>query len=82
MRLMRLMRLMREALTPEAILRELVAGQRSQLVRNIAALQARLAQIPAEIEAEQATIQARFADPQPRLLPVAVTFLVPERLGQ
>jgi hypothetical protein len=26
-----------------------------------------------------ARIRARFADPQPRLFPVAVTFLVPEK---
>ncbi len=54
--------------------------ERSQLSRNTAALQARLEQIPSEIEAEQAAIQSRFADPQPRMFPVAVTFLVPERL--
>ena len=43
--------------------------------------QARLAEIPAEIEAEQAVIQARYADPQPRLFPVALAFLVPEKLA-
>ena len=55
--------------------------ERSQLSHNTAALRARLEQIPAEIEAEQAGIEARFADPQPRMFPVAVTFLVPERLN-
>ncbi|MBN1219623.1 MAG: DISARM system SNF2-like helicase DrmD [Anaerolineae bacterium] len=55
--------------------------ERSQLSRNTTALRARLEQIPAEIEAEQAVIQARFADPEPRMFPVAVTFLVPERLN-
>ena len=55
--------------------------ERSQLRRNGEALQARLAEIPAEIEAEQAVIQARYADPQPRLLPVALAFLVPEKLA-
>jgi superfamily II DNA or RNA helicase len=55
-------------------------NERSQLTRNTEALRARLAQIPNEIEAEQAAIRERFADPQPRLFPVAVTFLVPERL--
>lgn len=54
--------------------------ERTQLVRNTEALQARLAQIPAEIEAEQAVIRERYADPQPRLFPVAVMFLVPEKL--
>jgi hypothetical protein len=42
----------------------------------------RLEQIPGEIEAEQAAIRDRFADLQPRLFPVAVTFLVPERLDR
>ncbi len=55
--------------------------ERSQLSRNTAALRARLEQIPGEIEAEHAAIAARFADPQPRMFPVAVTFLVPERLS-
>lgn len=54
--------------------------ERSQLTRNTEALRARLAEIPAEIEAEQAVIWARYADPQARLFPVAVAFLVPERL--
>ena len=38
--------------------------------------------IPAEIERETAAIRARFADPQPRMFPVAVTFLVPERMAK
>ena len=41
----------------------------------------RMAQIPGEIEQETAQIRARYADPQPRLFPVAVTFLVPARLA-
>jgi ERCC4-related helicase len=55
-------------------------NERNQLVRNTEALEARLDQIPAEIEAEQKVIQERYADPQPRLFPVAVTFLIPEQL--
>jgi hypothetical protein len=58
------------------------ADERSQLSRNITALRARLEQIPGEIEAEQAAIDARFANPEPRMFPVAVTFLVPERLDR
>lgn len=54
--------------------------ERSQLRRNTEALEIRLAEIPLEIEAEQAVIRDRYADPQPRLFPVAITFLVPERL--
>ncbi|GAB4205910.1 MAG: DISARM system SNF2-like helicase DrmD [Roseiflexaceae bacterium] len=56
-------------------------SEREQFERNVASLRTRLAQIPAEIAAETAAIQARYADPRPRLFPVAVTFLVPERLG-
>jgi hypothetical protein len=57
-------------------------AERTQLSRNTQALRARLEQIPAEIEAEQEAIHARYADPQPRMFPVAVTFLVPERLAR
>lgn len=56
-------------------------NERTQLSRNTAALEARLAEIPGEMAAEQAVIRARYADPQPRLFPVAVTFLIPERLA-
>jgi hypothetical protein len=53
--------------------------EREQFERNKLALQGRLKEIPAEIERETAAIKARYADPQPRMFPVAVTFLVPER---
>ncbi len=53
--------------------------ERDQLRANMDALRLRLAQIPGEIEKEFTAIEARYADPQPRLFPVAVTFLVPER---
>lgn len=56
-------------------------GEREQLRLDIQALRMRLEQIPAEIEAERAAIYARYADPQPRMFPVAVTFLVPDRLA-
>lgn len=45
-------------------------------------LRTRLNQIPEEIEQEKKVIQSRFANPQPRLFPVAVTFLVPEKLAR
>lgn len=51
-----------------------------QFERNKDFLRARSKAIPAEIEREAAAIQARYADPQPRMFPVAVTFLVPEKL--
>ncbi len=68
---------------PQAVQLELFnPPELDQLQRNVHALRARLAQIPGEIEAEKAAIAARYADPQPRMFPVAVTFLVPERLDR
>ncbi len=52
--------------------------ERVQFERNREALEYRLARIPAEIQREQDLIRARFADPQPRLFPVSITYLVPE----
>ena len=54
--------------------------ERQQLERNMNALRERVRQIPEEIKRETASVRARFANPQPRMFPVAVTFLVPERL--
>lgn len=56
-------------------------SERDQVRRNENALRARLEQIPDEIRREQEAIAARYADPQPRLFPVAVAFLVPERMN-
>jgi hypothetical protein len=47
----------------------------------MSALAARVEQIDAEIAQERAAIGKRYADPQPRLFPVAVTYLVPQRLA-
>lgn len=49
--------------------------------RNKDAMRARVREIPGEIERETAAIRARFADPQARMFPVAVTFLVPETMA-
>jgi len=57
------------------------SSEREQFERNIDSLRARLAALPGELEKETAQIRARFADPQPRLFPVAVTFLTPQRLA-
>lgn len=54
--------------------------EKDQFERNKDFLRERSKAIPAEIERETAAIRARFADPQPRMFPVAVTFLVPERM--
>jgi hypothetical protein len=56
-------------------------AEREQFQRDIDSLRARLERIPQEIEQEQAVVRARYSDLQSRLFPVAVTFLVPERLG-
>lgn len=55
-------------------------AEQEQFERNVDALRHRLQEIPKEIERETEAIKARFADPQPRMFPVAVTFLVPRRL--
>jgi len=57
-------------------------AETEQFERNINSLKARVEQIPAEIEREVAAIQARFADPTPRLFPLAVTYLVPQKLAR
>jgi len=48
------------------------------LIRS--SLLVRLERISDEIARESAAIRARYADPTPRLFPVAVMFLVPKRL--
>ena len=57
-------------------------AEREQFERNMSALAERAEQIGAEIEKERANIRRRFADPQPRLFPVSVTYLVPERMAR
>jgi len=54
--------------------------EKEQFERNRDFLRARAKAIPDEIKRETAAIRARYADPQPRMFPVAVTFLVPERM--
>ena len=56
--------------------------EREQFEQNTDSLRARIREIPKEIEQETKASRARFADPQPRLFPVAVTFLVPEKLAR
>ncbi len=56
--------------------------EQEQFERNKDAMRARAREIPGEIKRETEAIRARFADPQARMFPVAVTFLVPEKSGQ
>lgn len=54
--------------------------EREQFERNVDWLRARVRAIPQGIDDETEAIRSRFADPQPRMFPVAVTYLVPARL--
>jgi hypothetical protein len=56
--------------------------EKAQRERDLDALRIRLEKIPAEIEQETEAIRKRFADPEPRLFPLAVTFLVPKKMAQ
>jgi superfamily II DNA or RNA helicase len=51
--------------------------ERQQRERDIGSLRARLAELPAELASEIAHRRSRYRNPQPRLFPIAVTFLVP-----
>lgn len=55
--------------------------EQERFERNKDAMRARAKEIPEEIKRETAAIRARFADPQARMFPVAVTFLVPEKMA-
>ncbi len=54
---------------------------RDRFERNKDAMRTRAKEIPEEIARETSAIRARFADPQARMFPVAVTFLVPESIA-
>jgi hypothetical protein len=54
--------------------------EKDQLNRNIDALRRRLNAIPEEIIEEKKIIENRYADIQTRMFPVAVQFLVPEKM--
>ncbi len=56
--------------------------EKEQFEFNKAALRDRVRAIPEEIERETTAIRARYEDPQSRMFPVAVTFLVPERMAR
>lgn len=56
--------------------------EKEQFERDRGALERRLAELPGEMEREAKHIKARYARPSPRLFPVAVTYLVPERLAR
>jgi hypothetical protein len=51
--------------------------EKAQRERDIGSLMARLKELPAELTREIEHLRSRYREPQPRLFPVAVTFLVP-----
>jgi|GEM_PF-861392 len=55
--------------------------EQERFERNKDAMRARAKEIPEEIKRETEAIRARFADPQARMFPVAVTFLVPKSMA-
>ena len=55
--------------------------EKEQLRRNLDSLRARVAAIPDEIVRETTAIKRRYANPDARLFPVAVTFLVPKAMA-
>ena len=58
-----------------------VAAERDQLRKDKDALVQRLDSIPAMREQETAALQRRYADPQARWFPAAITFLVPASIA-
>ena len=66
---------------PDAQLSLFTEAEREQDARNRDGLVDRLAELPGELARETEAIRRRYADPQPRLFPVAVTFLIPEGLA-
>jgi superfamily II DNA or RNA helicase len=55
-------------------------SEREQFRRNLNSLRARVEAIPGETDQETEVIRRRYANPDARLFPVALTFLVPESL--
>lgn len=55
--------------------------EKEQFRADTNSLQRRLDKIPEEIEQESQIIRDRYKDPQPRLFPVAVTFLIPQKIA-
>ena len=56
-------------------------AEKEQLDRNRNSLEVRLDQIPQEIEQETALIRSRFTNPTPRLFPLTLTYLVPQKFA-
>ena len=75
--------ILHELQEPEVKQLELFSNpEREQLERNINSLKTRVEQIPAEIVGETAAIRTRFSNPTPRLFPLAIAYLIPEKLAR
>jgi len=57
-------------------------AEQDQFRRNVDSLRARTERIPQDIDHETAAVRRRYANPAPRLFPVAVTCLVPRRIAR
>jgi hypothetical protein len=55
--------------------------EQERFERNKDAMRTRVKEIPEEIQRETSAIRERFANPQARMFPVAVTFLVPNKIA-
>lgn len=58
------------------------AEEEEHISRNKDSMRARVNEIPGEIQRETEAIRARFVHQQTRLFPVAVTFLVPQKMAE
>lgn len=69
-----------EAGKPKQLAFEFTVQEREQVRRDLGALQRRLDRIPEEKQKEIEAIRRRFADPTDRTFPVAIEFLVPQKI--
>ena len=74
-------RISEEIAEPDGQLQLFSPDERQQLERDIASLEARLDQIPIEIEGETERIRKRYSHADPRLFPFAVVFVVPRSIA-
>jgi len=74
-------RIREEIADPEGQLELFSPDERQQLERDVESLEARLEQIPEEIDRETERIRSRYADADPRLFPFALVFVVPRSIA-
>jgi superfamily II DNA or RNA helicase len=69
-----------EAAKPKQLTFEFTVQEREQIRQDLDALRRRLERIPEERQKEVESIRRRYADPADRTFPVAIEFLVPEKM--